>query len=79
MSRQSIRLFIPLGLSFLAVTLLIFLIANILDLALIGGRYLLTCGNPRFDERADINNDCVVNIQDLACAGGNYLKVSTTP
>jgi hypothetical protein len=45
---------------------------NILDLALMGGRFSSSCGDVNWDERADINNDCTVNILDLAMAGGNF-------
>jgi hypothetical protein len=54
-------------------------IVNILDLSFMGARYLLSCGDPGWDERADINNDCIVNIQDIVLAGSNYLSTSPVP
>jgi uncharacterized repeat protein (TIGR01451 family) len=45
---------------------------NILDLALMGGRYLSVCGQPAYDERGDINGDCAIDIRDMAIAGSNY-------
>jgi hypothetical protein len=47
-------------------------LVNILDLSLIGGRYRLACGDPGWDDRADMINDCVINILDLTCTGANY-------
>jgi hypothetical protein len=54
-------------------------IINIQDLALMGSHYLMVCGDPGWDERADINNDCIVNILDLSMTGGNYLEVCPVP
>jgi hypothetical protein len=51
-------------------------LVNILDLSLIGGRYRLSCGEPGWDDRADMINDCVINILDLTCTGANYGRTS---
>jgi len=51
-------------------------LVNILDLSLIGGRYRLACGEPGWDDRADMINDCVINILDLTCTGANYGRTS---
>ena len=52
---------------------------NIQDLSLIGGKFRLACGDPGWDERADINDDCAVNISDLVLAGGNWHRTSPVP
>lgn len=52
---------------------------ELLDLALMGAHYTLTCEDPGWDERTDINDDSIVNILGLSCAWSNFLKVSTTP
>ncbi|MFL7868787.1 MAG: carboxypeptidase regulatory-like domain-containing protein [Anaerolineales bacterium] len=52
---------------------------NILDLALVGGRFSLSCGDSGWDERADINDDCTVNILDLSLVGGNFGKSCPVP
>ena len=54
-------------------------VINILDLALLGGRYLVSCGEATYDPRADINDDCVINILDLSITGGNFLLSSPVP
>jgi immune inhibitor A len=54
-------------------------IVNILDLSLTGGRYSLNCGDPGFDARADINNNCTVNIQDIVLCGSNFGSTSPVP
>jgi hypothetical protein len=51
-------------------------LVNILDLTLIGSHYKLICGDPGWDGRADMINDCTVNILDLTCAGANYGRSS---
>jgi hypothetical protein len=52
---------------------------NILDLALVGGRFGMSCGDTGWDARADINNDCTVNILDLAVTGGNFGESCPVP
>ncbi len=52
---------------------------NILDLAFMGSRYRLNCGDPGWDYRADINGDCTVNIQDIVLTGSNYGKSCPVP
>jgi hypothetical protein len=52
---------------------------NILDLALIGGRFGLSEGDPGWDPRADINNDLTVNILDVVLAATNFNKSSPVP
>ena len=54
-------------------------VVNILDLALMGGRFNSSCGDPGWDPRADINNDCVINILDLAVSGGNFGETCPVP
>ena len=54
-------------------------VINILDLALIGGRFGSSCGDPGWDPRADINDDCTINILDLAVTGGNFGAVCPVP
>jgi hypothetical protein len=51
-------------------------LVNIQDIAIIGGRYLAVCGDPRYVNNADPNGDCLIDIRDLAITGGNYLKTS---
>ena len=48
---------------------------NILDLAFIGSRYLLSAGDPNFSTSADINADGTIDILDLTVAGGNFMEV----
>ena len=54
-------------------------VVNILDLALVGGRFGMSCGDPNWDIRADINDDCVINILDLSVTGGNFGKTCPVP
>jgi hypothetical protein len=54
-------------------------LVNVQDLAIIGSHFLMVCGNPSWDGRADINNDCVINILDLTLAGVNFQKTSPVP
>lgn len=49
---------------------------NIQDLTILGSHYRLSCGDPGWDARADMINDCVINILDLACSGANYGRMS---
>jgi hypothetical protein len=46
-------------------------IVNILDMALMGSHFHLICDDVDWDERADLNADCIVNILDLSCGAGN--------
>lgn len=52
---------------------------NILDLALIGSHYGLSCGNIGWDARADINADCTVDLIDLTLAASNFQATSPVP
>jgi len=54
-------------------------LVNVQDLAIIGSHFLMVCGDPSWDDRADINNDCVVNILDLSLAGVNFHLTSPVP
>lgn len=49
---------------------------NILDLAVIGSHYNLTCTDAGWDARADLNGDCEVNLLDLTLAASNFGKIS---
>jgi hypothetical protein len=51
-------------------------LVNIQDLSMIGSRYKLICGDPGWDGRVDMINDCIINILDLTCSGVNYGQVS---
>jgi hypothetical protein len=52
---------------------------NILDISFIGARFLANCGDPLYDERADINNDCHINILDITVSAANFTKTSPVP
>ena len=54
-------------------------LVNVQDLAIIGSHFLFVCGDPGWDNRADINVDCVVNILDLSLAGVNFHLTSPVP
>ena len=47
-------------------------VVNIQDLTILGSRYGRQCGDPDWDGRADMINDCTINILDLTCSGVNY-------
>lgn len=52
---------------------------NIYDLAIIGTHYALTCADPNWDPRADLNHDCLVDLLDLTLAAGNFRRTSPIP
>lgn len=52
---------------------------NILDLALIGSHFGVSCGEEGWDERADVNADCTVNQLDLDLAAGNFRQSGPVP
>jgi hypothetical protein len=54
-------------------------LVNVQDLAIVGSHFLMVCGDPNWDDRADINNDCAVNILDLSLTGINFHLVSPVP
>lgn len=52
---------------------------DIRDLAFMGARYGLQCGDPGWDEQADVNDDCTLDILDITITGGNYRAMSPVP
>ncbi len=49
---------------------------NIMDLALIGSHYGLTCLSNGWDARADVNGDCTIDLLDLTIAASNFQLTS---
>lgn len=49
-------------------------VVNLLDLAIIGDRYLIGYGSLRYSPKYDLNNDHIIDIFDIQIVAAHYLQ-----